>query len=184
MISETNQKRPAVFMDRDGTINVDVDYLSRVEDLDVYPFAVEAIKKLNDRGYLVIVVTNQSGIARGMITDEQLTAVHRKMSDVLAESGAHIDAYHHCPDLPDSGCRCRKPDTGMIEDANKEFHIDMEKSWMVGDKLLDVQMGQNAGIRSALVMTGYGERELEKFTRMPDLIGENLLDVVNEILAE
>lgn len=173
-------KKKAVFIDRDGTLNEDVGYLSRVEDLTIFPFVAEALEMLKAHDYLVIVVTNQSGIGRGYYTVEDMHAIHAKMSDELP---GLIDGFYYCPDTPDSDCDCRKPKTGMIEKALEKFEIDIKGSWMIGDKAIDVSTGRNAGIRTALVKTGYGSQEFSGLPEPPDIVAENLLEAVKQITS-
>ena len=156
----------AVFLDRDGTINEEVTYLFRPEDLVILPGAAQAIKKLRDHGFLILVVTNQAGIARGYYTEEQMHVLHQHLNRQLKKDGAWIDRFYYCPHHPDHGigaykkaCHCRKPDIGMFEMAQKEYDIDKSRSYMVGDKRIDVQAGHNYGIRGILVGTGYGREE-------------------------
>lgn len=156
-----------VFLDRDGTMNTEVHYLYRPEDLVLIPGTAEAVKQLNDAGFTVIVVTNQAGVARGYFTEDDVRTLHRYMNGVLGRHGAHVDAFYYCPHHPEHGvgvykkeCKCRKPGTGMFEAAEKELDmpIDRAHSWMIGDKLIDTEAGHNFGIRSILVGTGYGEK--------------------------
>lgn len=173
-------KRPAVFVDRDGTLIEEVNFLSRVEDLRVFPFTASAIKRLKDNGYLVIVLTNQSGIARGKYTEADMHAIHDQIQ-VELEGG--IDAFYYCPHLPSAECRCRKPNLGMIESAQAEFEIDMSRSWMIGDKSLDVEIAKNAGIGSALVLTGYGIKHRPLLADEPDLVVEHFGAAVENIVS-
>ncbi len=173
-------KTPAVFIDRDGTLIEEVDFLHKVEELRFFPFTDEAISLLRKNNFLVIVVTNQSGIGRNIFDEKAMHDIHEKIQADLTDK---LSAFYFCPHAPDAGCSCRKPNIGMIQNALSDFEIDMEKSWLIGDKALDVQAGRNAGLRTVLVMTGYGEKELEKLTAAPDLIAENLLDAVQEIIA-
>lgn len=145
----------AVFLDRDGTINIEKNYLYKIEDFEFIPGVPEAIKMLNEAGYLVIVVTNQAGIARGYYTEEDMHKLHRHIDKELERYGAHIDAYYYCPHHPVHGigkykksCKCRKPNSGMLEAAIKEFNIDVHKSYMIGDKPWDVDAGRNIGVKS------------------------------------
>lgn len=147
----------AVFFDRDGTLNVNTDYLYKKEDFVWMPQAVEAIKYANDRGYLVIVVSNQSGVARGYYTEEDVKILHRWMNEELKKKGAHIDAFYYCPyhtagTVPEytRDSEDRKPKPGMILKAMKDFHIDPSQSLMIGDKPLDVECADNAGIKGVL----------------------------------
>jgi D,D-heptose 1,7-bisphosphate phosphatase len=179
-----NPKFKAVFLDRDGTICEDVSYLARVDDLKLFPFAAESVRLLNENNFLAILITNQSGIARGFFDENALQKIHEKLVLELAEQNAKLDAIYFCPHYPDDNCDCRKPKTGMIEQATKDFPVDLENSWMVGDKAIDIETGFNAGTKSALVLTGYGQKETEKLKRNPDFVAENLLEVVERIIKK
>ncbi len=152
--------KPAVFLDRDGTLNVEKNYLYRLEDWEWIPGAIDAIRSFNKAGFLVIVITNQAGIARGMYGESDVRLLHQQIDKVLASSDAHIDAYYFCPHHPEYGdktvCDCRKPAPGMILQAQKDWDIDLSHSYMVGDKLADVQASLAAGVMPILVATGYG----------------------------
>ena len=171
--------KPAVFIDRDGTLIEEVNFLSRLEDLRFFPFTIESIKLLKDSGYLIIVVTNQSGIGRRIFEESAMHAIHEKIQEDLPEK---LDGFYFCPHLPGEGCACRKPNPGMIEAACADFAIDLENSWMIGDKAIDVETGFKAGIKTAMVLTGYGRKDIEKLDKMPDLIIENLLEAVEMII--
>ncbi|WP_312647419.1 D-glycero-alpha-D-manno-heptose-1,7-bisphosphate 7-phosphatase [Aminipila sp.] len=138
----------AVFFDRDGTINVEINYLHRIEDFRFIDGMSEFIKKWNDWGYKVIVVTNQAGIARGYYTEEDMHKLHAHINKELKKIGAHIDAFYFCPHHPDftGECNCRKPKTGMIEQAIKDFDIDVSQSILFGDKEWDIEAGKKSGI--------------------------------------
>lgn len=145
--------RPAVFFDRDGVLNSDKGYLYRAEDFEWMPGAAEAVRYLNGRGYLVFVVTNQSGVARGYYSEEDVVRLHGWMNAELAKFGAHIDAFYYCPHLPDGSveayrcaCECRKPLPGLILQAFGEWNVDKDRSFLVGDRLSDVQAAEAAGI--------------------------------------
>lgn len=181
MPAETNSKTKAVFIDRDGTLIEEVNFLSRVEDMRFFPFTDEAVKLLKENGYLVIVVTNQSGIARKIFPESAMHEIHEKIQHDLS---AKLDGFYFCPHLPTEGCRCRKPNLGMIEEACQEFQIDLGNSWMIGDKLLDVELGFNAEIKTALVLTGYGAGDLEKLPKKPDIIANDLLEAVKTIISQ
>ena len=176
---ETKTKKPAVFVDRDGTLIEEVNFLSRVEDLRLFPYTHESIKKLKDAGYLVIVVTNQSGIGRNVFDEEAMHEIHKEIQSRL---DGMIDAFYFCPHLPCDGCTCRKPGLGMIESAMRDFEIDLPNSWMVGDKKIDVETGRNAGMRSALVMTGYGRSHSKQLDFTPEVLAEDLLAAVRAAL--
>jgi len=160
-------KKKAVFLDRDGTINIEVQYLSQVEDFQFIPGVPWALKRLKDAGFLLVVVTNQSGIGRGFYDETALELVHGHMHADLASFGAEIDACYFCPHHPEHAtgdylreCDCRKPLPGMLHQAARELDIDLAASFMVGDKLADVEAGIAAGCTSLLVLTGYGSQEL------------------------
>ena len=151
----------AVFFDRDGTLNVDKDYLYKIEDFEWLEDAPQAIRFANEHGFLVIVITNQSGIARGYFAEDDVRRLHDWMNEDLEQFGAHIDAFYYCPHLPDGKveayakeCDCRKPKPGLIERACADFDVDRRKSLMIGDKLLDVECAEAAGVRGALYEGG------------------------------
>lgn len=166
MGEEVTKLRRAVFLDRDGTINVEKEYLHRVEEFEFIPGAAEAIRLLNDAGFLVIVVTNQSGIARGYYDEAALEEIHRHMERELSRFGASVDACYFCPHHPQHGigdyrkeCACRKPLPGMLLQAADDWSIDLSASFIIGDKLADVEAGLKAGCLPLLVRTGYGAGE-------------------------
>ncbi len=174
-----NPKSKAVFIDRDGTLIEEVNFLHRIEDLRYFSYTNEAIRLLKENGYLVVIVTNQSGIARGIYTEAQMHSIHDKIQTDLTEK---LDAIYFCPHLPNAGCACRKPNLGMIESAMGDLPIDLENSWMIGDKKLDIELGLNAGVKPILVLTGYGTKDLPTLKRMPDFVADNLLEAVKFIL--
>jgi D-glycero-D-manno-heptose 1,7-bisphosphate phosphatase len=154
----------AVFIDRDGTLNEESGYLHRAEDCRFIPQAADAVALLNAAGYLVVVVTNQSGIARGYYTETDLEKLHEYMSGQLQAAAARIDGWYYCPHHPDypsaqGDCTCRKPLPGMLRRAAAEMHIDLSVSWMIGDKRADIEAGNAAGCKPILVLTGYGPDE-------------------------
>jgi D-glycero-D-manno-heptose 1,7-bisphosphate phosphatase len=172
--------KPAVFLDRDGTLIEEVNFLSGVEDLRFFAYTDRAILQLKESGYLVIVVTNQSGIGRGYFSEAEMHLTHDAIQQHLTEK---IDAFYFCPHLPDAGCECRKPAPGMIRQACADFDIDLENSWMVGDKALDVRLGLGLKMKTALVLTGYGKSHRATLEVNPDLVADNLLDAVENILG-
>lgn len=176
---ETNGKRPAAFIDRDGTLIEEVNFLSRVEDLQVFPYTAEALRLLKEKGFWIVVVTNQSGIGRGIYTEADMHSIHDAMQSEL--DGA-IDAFYYCPHLPDEGCECRKPGLGMLNFAQRDLPIDLERSWMIGDKRIDVETGHAARIGSALVLTGYGEKHQYELDIQPSVVAEDLLEAVEKII--
>ena len=157
-------KRRAVFLDRDGTINVEKDYLYKIEAFEFIPGAQEAIKRLKEAGFVVIVVSNQSGVSRGYFDEDAVNRLHQHIQSELTAYGTSIDAFYFCPHHPDKGlgdykvdCNCRKGKPGMLLQAAREHDIDLQNSFMVGDKLADIEAGERAGCKSILVLTGYGE---------------------------
>lgn len=154
--------RRAVFLDRDGTINVEKDYLYQIKDFEFIDGVVEAVRLLNSAGYFVAVVSNQSGVARGYYTEEDVELLHRHIAAQLEENGAHVDAWLFCPHHPEGRgsyslpCACRKPLPGMLLEAARRYDIDLGGSVMIGDKLADIGAGVSAGCRPILVRTGYG----------------------------
>ena len=169
----------AVFLDRDGVINKDVGYLRSWQEFNFIPGSKEAISLLCNSGFSVIVVTNQSGIARGYFSEEALSDIHEKMKREIEMSGGHIDGIYYCPHMANYGCRCRKPDTGMMEQAAKEHDIDLSASYMVGDKPIDIETGKRIGCKTILVRTGYGSAYSGP---EPDLVADNLLDAARMIV--
>lgn len=164
----------AVFLDRDGTINVERDYLFRREDFEFISGVPQSIKKLNDAGFLVVVVTNQSGIARGYYSEADVKLLHEFVKQQLSSYGAHVDGFYYCPHHPDKGnapyrkaCCCRKGEPGMLLDAAGDLNIDLSQSFIIGDKLADIEAGLAVESTPILVLTGHGEREKEK---IPDSI--------------
>lgn len=159
---------PAVFLDRDGTIIEDVHYLAEPAQVRLIAGAATAIRQLNQTGFRVIVVTNQAGVAQGYFPEERVRAVHAHLSALLAEQQAIVDGYYFCPHHPQAvvvryrcACRCRKPEPQLLLDAAQAFHLDLERSWMIGDKLSDLAAGAAAGCRTILVRTGHGREVSE-----------------------
>ena len=183
--------RPAVFLDRDGTLIVERDHLDRIEAIELFPWTADALRLLNRAGYATVVVTNQSGVGRGLFDEAFVRATHAALDAKLAKGHARIDAYYFCPHHPDKArapyllmCDCRKPKPGMIERACRDLSLDPTRSVMIGDRWIDVACGHAAGGRSVLVRTGYGARE----ARHPpdgaraDAILNNLMEAVGWIL--
>ena len=185
--------RVCVFLDRDGTINEEIQFLRTPDDLVLIPGAADAIRKLNDRGIATCVISNQSGVARGFLTEEDLGPIHRELQRKLHEAaGARIDRIYYCPHHPTEGiapynivCDCRKPATGMLQRARSELHVDLDQSFVVGDRGVDVQVGKAVGATTILVLTGYGRTALEEFGReklTPDHVAPSLSGAVEHIL--
>lgn len=187
-----NNKQKCVYLDRDGVINIDTDLIHRPEDFELYPYAADSIKRLNKMGYLVVVVTNQSVIARGLCTVEELSAIHKKMETELGELGAYVEAIYFCPHHPHGGfegevpeykirCKCRKPSPGMLLEAQDRFNIDLNQSFLVGDSPRDIEAGKNAGVTTIRVKTGHG---LKAHTVQPDHYVTSLVEAVDIIARE
>ena len=160
-----------VFLDRDGTINEEVEYLYRHSDLVLLPGVAEELKRLKDHGFKLVVVTNQAGVARGYYKEEDVISLHQYLNSLLSEKGAEIDHFFYCPHHPVHGigeykkeCNCRKPETGMFEMAEGFFQVDKAHSYMIGDKILDTEAGRRYGVKGILVGTGYGRELYEAMT--------------------
>ncbi len=191
-----SEKVPAVFLDRDGTINEQMGYINHISRFQMLPDAARAIARLNRAGVPVVVVSNQSGLARGYFPEELLHAVHNKMHSLLTRENAHVDGLYWCPHHPDAkveqykqkNCPCRKPGTGLLEQAADELGLDLERSFMVGDRWSDLRCGHAAGARSILVLTGYGRGDLEYIgpdqAVQPDHVAEHLGEAVTWILQQ
>lgn len=185
-MSESRALRGAVFLDRDGTIGEEMGYVNHIDRFEVFPFAAEAIRWLNAVKIPVIVVTNQSGVARNIFPESLVHEVHKKMVAELAAGGAWIDGVYFCPHKSEDTCECRKPLPGLLHRAAREHELDLAASWVVGDRYADLEMGYAAGGRGILVMTGYGRGEYElhhgAWLRQPDALANNLRDAVTHIL--
>lgn len=186
------KKQKCIFMDRDGTINQYRGFIYKEEDFELEDCAIEAIRKINKSGYLGIVVTNQPVVARGLCEIEDVERIHKKLATILGREGVFLDDILFCPHHPDKGfpeenpaykipCECRKPKTGMIQKAAERYNIDLENSWIVGDTTMDIQTGVNAGLHTALVMTGEGGND-KKYDVQPEIVGKDLLEAVELIL--
>ena len=183
--------RAAVFLDRDGTIIEEVGYLDRVERVAFYPWTVDAVRALNRAGLRVIMVTNQSGVARGFFSEAVVDEVHGRIASMLEAGGARIDAYYYCPHHPDGKiqkyaeqCECRKPGRGLVDRAARELGVDPARSFVVGDRWADVALARTVGAKGVLVRTGYG---LSEETRPPqglvaDAVADNLVGAASWIL--
>jgi histidinol-phosphate phosphatase family protein len=186
--------RPAIFIDRDGTLVEEVDLLHRVEDLRVFPFSAPAVKRINDSEFLSFVATNQPVVARNLCDMEKVGEIHCKLETLLGEQGAYLDDIYFCPHHPDKGypeenpaykidCECRKPKTGMIEAAAREYLVDLSASWIIGDRTTDIQTGINAGLTTALVRTGLGGKD-GRFDARPDFSFDTLDEAVEFIVSQ
>jgi D-glycero-D-manno-heptose 1,7-bisphosphate phosphatase len=181
----------AVFLDRDGTLIEEVGYLDRPERVELYPYSADAIRALNRAGLRIVLVTNQSGVARGFFAESMVQAVHAHIERLLAQAGAHIDAYYYCPHHPDGKvaeyarvCDCRKPARGLVDRAGRELGIDPGRSFTVGDRWLDVALAREVGAAGVLVRTGYGLTEEQRPLNglVADAVVDNLAAAASWIL--
>lgn len=183
--------QPAIFLDRDGTLIEEVGYLDRLERLAFFPWSVDAVRLLNRAGFLVVVVTNQAGVARGIFDESFVGEAHRYIEAKLSAGGARVDAYYYCPHHPEASvaayrrpCDCRKPAPGMLRQAKRDLNVDLRRSYVIGDRWLDVQMAQTVGATGILVRTGYGRTEegRPKDDVRAAKIADNLIEAVGWIL--
>jgi D-glycero-D-manno-heptose 1,7-bisphosphate phosphatase len=183
--------RIAVFLDRDGTLNEEIDFLRTADELKLIPGAASAVRTLNTLGIITCVISNQSGVARGYLTEDDLVPIHARLNRKLQDEGARVDAIYYCPHHPTEAnppyriaCDCRKPKPGMLKKGEKEWGIDLQRSFVVGDRIADVQAGQAVGARTVLVLTGYGKASLEECRRehiTPDFIAPSIVEAVQFI---
>ena len=187
--------RPAIFMDRDGTICEEVGYVNHLSRSRLLPHSLEAIRGVNRLGYLAIVATNQSGVARGLFTEDLVRAVHDQLRGWVESGGGRLDALYYCPHHPREGappyrieCDCRKPRPGMLVRAAREHDVDLGRSWMIGDSLVDLEAGAAAGARVVHVLTGYGiglrDNQPHRFQAAPAHTATDLLAAVRWIAAQ
>ncbi|MCW5822655.1 MAG: HAD family hydrolase [Cyanobacteria bacterium TGS_CYA1] len=196
--NKPKSKRPVVFLDRDGTLNVERGYIHELENLNLIDGAADAIKTLNQNGIAAVLVTNQTGAARGYYSEDHILALNKRLCDLLAKEGAHMDGVYYCPhlSLEEGGkvepyaldCKCRKPEIGLVEQAYKE-NEDLEPalSYVVGDKSTDVELAINCGAKGVLVKTGYGEKVLSgeyQWKVTPNHLAESITDAVEWILKD
>ncbi|HMD31042.1 MAG TPA: HAD family hydrolase [Candidatus Acidoferrales bacterium] len=184
-MADRNPRR-AVFLDRDGTLCEEVGYLNHISRLHIFPSAAGAVRRLNAAGFPVIVVTNQSGVARGIFPESLIAQVHERIQHDLAVSGARIDGFYFCPHRREDACKCRKPLTGLLERAAHAHALELRGSWFVGDRGADIELAHNAGGRGVLVLTGYGRGEqqfhMPKWPHQPEFVAEDLAAAVAQIL--
>jgi D-glycero-D-manno-heptose 1,7-bisphosphate phosphatase len=186
--------KPAIFMDRDGTLSHEVGYVNHLSRFRLYPYAVDAVRLINASGYLAVLVTNQAGVARGYFPESLVHEVHGELRSAMDKGGARLDGVYVCLHHPSVGeppyrqdCACRKPRPGLLRQAEADLDIDLRRSWMVGDRRNDQEVAWNAGARAALVKSGYGRGELAHhggaWPRQPDLVAEHLLEAVERIVS-
>jgi len=186
--------KPAIFMDRDGTLSHEVGYVNHPSRFRLYPWSVDAVRLINRSGFLAVVVTNQAGVARGYFPESLVLEVHAGLETALAAGGARLDGLYYCPHHPSVGeppyrkdCDCRKPRPGLLQRAAEELGVDLKRSYVVGDRLSDMELAWNVGARGVLVKSGYGLGELTyhapAWARKPDAVAEDLLEAVLGVLA-
>ncbi len=176
----TSQPRIAVFLDRDGTLNRDSGYVRTPNEFSVFPESGPALAQLNQAGLLVIVVTNQSGIARGFLSYEDLSQIHEKLRLEMRMHGAWVDDIFVCPHHPEEGCLCRKPEAGMLVDASRRYDVDLTRSYMVGDKVLDIQVANRVGAKGILVLSGPLSQEAVKANTSGEVKAHIVADGIKE----
>lgn len=172
--------KPYVFLDRDGTVIVERNYLASVDGLELLPGALEGLRELQQAGYGLVIITNQSGIGRGFLTPGTLAAIHTELNRQLAEGGITLDAIYFCPHTPADQCDCRKPKPKLVLEAARDLDIDLARSFMIGDKPADIDLANNAGLRAILVRTGYG-REYESSVAA-DFVADDLAEAARYVL--
>ncbi len=186
------RNRIAAFLDRDGTLNEDVDFLRTPEEVRMIPGAAGAVRRLNDLDFIVCVISNQSGVARGFLTEADLLPVHARIGHELVSEGARVDRFYYCPHHPTKGrppynivCSCRKPAPGMLKQGEQDFGLDLPRSFVIGDRIVDVQAGMAVGATTVLVLTGYGKIALEECRRdnvSPDHVAPSLVEAVDFVV--
>lgn len=174
----------AVFLDRDGTITLDTGHVHKIEDLDFLPNSISALKMLQNTGLKLFVVTNQSGIGRGFFAEEDYHEVTHYMLSEMKKWGIEIHEVFHCPHHPNDDCDCRKPKTKMLELAAEKHNINLKKSYVIGDKTIDVMLGKNSGSKTILVLTGYAGKESQPYEVTPDFVADDLLHAAEWIVEQ
>jgi histidinol-phosphate phosphatase family protein len=188
-VAARNTKNPAVFIDRDGTLIREKNYLRRVKDIQLIKGSVEALQLLRGAGFKLILITNQSGIGRGYFTEKKLLQIHDSFQKLLTKKGIPLDAIYYCPHHPEAGCDCRKPNLGMIKRACREHRLDPKRSYSIGDHSGDFLIGQRMGGKGIFLLTGHGRKEMAKIERSegrlaPDFIARNMVAAAKYIVAQ
>ncbi len=183
-----------VFLDRDGTINQDVGYIHDSDQFELIPGSAEAIRALNAQGFPVVVISNQAGIAKGIIKEDRMPELHEAFLHMLDKEGAKIDGFYYCPHHPEGTvanyrcvCSCRKPEPGLLQKASHELHLDLPRSYVVGDKISDIQLAHNVGAVAIMVLTGHGLNEQNSYPEgiaPPHFTCKNLLEAVQWIIKQ
>ncbi len=184
-------RRIGVFLDRDGTLNEERNFVRTADELHMIPGAAAAVRTLNERGVITCVISNQSGVGRGYLKESDLVPIHHRLEEQLQEEGAHVDQIYYCPHHPTEGippynveCDCRKPKPGMLQQGGREFDLDLPESFVVGDSIVDVQAGKAVGATTILVLTGYGAGALDQCRRdgiIPDYVAPTIVQAIDFI---
>ena len=195
-VARLNRANPrgAVFLDRDGVVNIERDHILKVDQLELLPGVAEAIRRINRSEYLAVLATNQPAVAKGWLSEAELRRIHNKLETLLGAEGAYLDRIYYCPHHPEKGfegekpeykivCNCRKPAPGMILTARDELNVDLARSWMIGDRTADIAAGRRAGCRTILVRSGYGGRDA-KYPDRPDFLSNDLVEATNLVLGD
>lgn len=184
-----SEKSKAVFLDRDGTLIEDSGYISSPDQVKFIPGAIEAVRQLNEAGYKVIIISNQAGIARGLLSENMLQTIDKTVHRQVLSGGGHIDASYYCPHHPEHGvypykqdCECRKPHPGLIKRAVRDQSLELNGSFMIGDKSSDIETGKRAGVKTVFVRTGHGQAEEKGLKEQPDHRADNLAEAVRWLL--
>jgi D,D-heptose 1,7-bisphosphate phosphatase len=179
----------AIFLDRDGTIVVDVGYMNNPSQIEFIPGSIDALKKINASGYKAVVITNQAGVARGLLTEDMLQTIDKTLHKHILSGGAHLDALYYCPHHAEHGhypykqaCECRKPHPGLLKKAERDLKIDLAQSFMIGDRTSDIEAGKRVGTKTVLILNDANRGEEKNLKEQPDHIAKNLLEAVNWIL--
>lgn len=183
------RKDRAVFIDRDGTVIRERNYLRKIKDIRLLSGAVPGLMLLKKAGFRLVMVTNQSGVGRGYLSEEKLKKIHDRLQAMLLSRGCAFDAVHYCVHLPTDGCGCRKPNTGMVRDAARRFNLDLKRSYSIGDHVNDFKLGQNMGGKGVFVLTGHGRRELKRIKASkgklaPDAVAKDFMSGARWIIRD
>ena len=185
-LTQGTRSRPAVFLDRDGTVSEEVGYMQSLSMYSVFPWTSRAIRRINDIGWAAVLVTNQSGVGRGLFDNGLVEQVHGLLRGEIAREGARLDGIYYCPHLPDDGCECRKPRPGMLQRASQEMKLDLGRSFVIGDRYSDIRTGVAVGARTILVLSGAGTEQHERYRGdeiQPDYVVPTLDHAVELILG-
>jgi D-glycero-D-manno-heptose 1,7-bisphosphate phosphatase len=174
----------AVFLDRDGTIMEDSNYVGDVERVVLIPSAAAGLKRLQDAGHKLFIVTNQSGVGRGYFTREAVESIHAHLDEYFGKAGVRFDGYFVCPHHPEDNCDCRKPKPKFLLEAARAHRLDLSRCYMIGDRPSDIQAGVNAGTKTILVLTGAGRETLARQEVKPDFVAEDIGEAANWILKQ